>query len=597
MTVNGLVRIADGVDRPPAGTITNNGTVEQNGFSGETAVELDGNVTLTGTGVWKMSNDDMNRFRRFGATTPTLTNDVQHTIQGAGNIGNGNTGVVNKGVIIADQVLPLIIQPSAALATNQAGGVWRAHGRRRFAAQQRRLRQSGNDRGAQRLERDLSTILPWQSTTWPASSPAAPGGPFPPAAARRSLLRGSNITQIAAGTDSRCSVAPGRCCRSAGRRSIRRSRRTTARCASSSGRNYTAGPGLGACQWRRLGARRRQRLARRLLTNSAGGEIFGFGTITPRPINSGTIRAVGGTLTLAAGIQGGSGTVQVDAGATLDLSGAALASSADSLIHNGAGLNLGAQNFSVGVDYQNGNFGTGNAFNARANVSGTGQILASPGVTQTLGGSVTNGGTATATMAFGNVHVGSPSTLNYQINNVGAAGPKLRGAIQTTAGGANLTDGRLSGAGVTAGNFGPINAGANSGNLAVTFSAATAGALTGQQVRIVNNFDNVAEQTLQITGAAYRLAAPSTHTPEPVNFGIVHVGDSLQQALSITNSAASDGFSERLNASIGSPTGSATTNAGSFSGLARQDRPTIRAWRSALIRRRPGRSRARRPSA
>ncbi len=148
MTVNGLVRIADGVDPTPAGTITNNGTVEQNGFSGETAVELDGNVTLTGTGVWKMSNDDMNRFRRFGATTPTLTNDVQHTIQGAGNIGNGNTGVVNKGVIIADQVLPLIIQPSAALATNQAGGVWRAHGRRRFAAQQRRLRQSGNHRGA-----------------------------------------------------------------------------------------------------------------------------------------------------------------------------------------------------------------------------------------------------------------------------------------------------------------------------------------------------------------------------------------------------------------------------------------------------------------
>ncbi len=378
-------------------------------------------------------------------------------------------------------------------------------------------------------------------------------------------LRGSNITQIAADTEVVLSGA-GSVLQNVGTSidSTLTTNNGTLRILGS--RNYTAVRPRRlsmAATWSSAAAR----LAQRLLTNSASGEIFGFGTITPRPINSGTIRAVGGTLTLAAGIQGGSGTVQVDAGATLDLSGAALASSADSLIHNGASLNLGAQNFSVGVDYQNGNFGTGNAFNARANVSGTGQILASPGVTQTLGGSVTNGGTATATMAFGNVHVGSPSTLNYQINNVGAAGPKLRGAIQTTAGGANLTDGRLSGAGVTAGNFGPINAGANSGNLAVTFSAATAGALTGQQVRIVNNFDNVAEQTLQITGAAYRLPTPCTHTPEPVNFGIMHVGDSLEQPVSITNSTANDGFSERLNASFGNTTGSATTNAASFSDL------------------------------
>jgi hypothetical protein len=144
---------------------------------------------------------------------------------------------------------------------------------------------------------------------------------------------------------------------------------------------------------------------------------------------------------------------------------------------------------------------------------------------------------------------------------------RLRGAIQTTAGGANLTDGRLGGAGVIAGNFGPIAGLANSGDLAVTFTGASAGALAGQQVRIANNFDNVADQLLQFSGAVYRLAAASPHTPEPVNFGIVHVGDTLQQALSITNTALNDGFSERLDASIGSPTGSATTNAGSFSAL------------------------------
>ncbi len=74
---------------------------------------------------------------------------------------------------------------------------------------------------------------------------------------------------------------------------------------------------------------------------------------------------------------------------------------------------------------------------------------------------------------------------------------------------------------------------------------------------------------LAITGTAYRYADPSAHSPEPVNFGIVHVGDlAPSQILSLTNSAAADGFSESLDASIGSPTGGVATNSGSFTGLA-----------------------------
>jgi hypothetical protein len=308
-----------------------------------------------------------------------------------------------------------------------------------------------------------------------------------------------------------------------------------------------------------------------VLTNSANGQIAGFGTITPRPANSGTIRATGGTLTMFAGIQDGSGTVQIDPGATLDLSSAVQSSGADLLIHNGAGLNLGADHFDVGVDYQNASFGVGNAFNPRANVTGSGQILADADVRQSLSGNVTGGETATAAMAFGNIHVGDSPTLNYQVHNTGADGPSLRGAIQTTAGGANLTDSRLTGAGVMPTNFGPITAGAASGNLPVTFNATSAGALSGQQIRIVNNFDNVAEQTLTITGAAYSLASPGGAGLEPINFGIVHPGDVLQQPLAITNTAASDGFSERLDAAIGNPTGSVSTNSGSFNVLAPGD--------------------------
>ena len=306
------------------------------------------------------------------------------------------------------------------------------------------------------------------------------------------------------------------------------------------------------------------------IVNSAIGTIFGHGTINNTILNSGTVRAANGTLVINGGkIDGQSGTIQIDSGATLNLSSASGASDADFLVHNGAGLNLGSNDILVGVDYTNANFGTGNAFNHRANVAGAGLILANPAVTQTLGGSVTDGGTALATMSFGNIHTGDLATLNYQINNVGGTGPNLRGAIQTSVNGGNLTDARLSGVGVTASNFGPITTGGNSGDLAVTFNATSAGAFVGQQVRIINNFDNVADQLLQFTGAAYRYANPTAHTPEPIDFGSFHVGDTApSQALSITNNLPADGFSEALNALIGSPTGGVTTNGGAFSLLA-----------------------------
>jgi hypothetical protein len=308
------------------------------------------------------------------------------------------------------------------------------------------------------------------------------------------------------------------------------------------------------------------------LDNAAGAQIFGYGTIVPRPTNHGHIRAAGGTLAFNDGIQGGSGTVEVDPAATLDLSGGMSESSADNLtLYNGGSLALGNHNFQVKSDYQNANSGTGNSFNHRAGVTGSGQINADPAVTQSLIGDVTNGNTASATMAFGNVHVGTSTTKNYDVRNSGSSGPSLRGAIQTAANGANITDGRLSGTGVTAGNFGPIAPGTNASGISVTFHATSAGALTGQKVHITNNFDNVGDQDLAITGAAYRLASPTTHAPEPVNFGILHVGDPApSQALSVTNNATNDGFSEKLNASIGSitPTGGVSTNGGTFMGLA-----------------------------
>jgi hypothetical protein len=159
-------------------------------------------------------------------------------------------------------------------------------------------------------------------------------------------------------------------------------------------------------------------------------------------------------------------------------------------------------------DYTNANFGIGNTFNPRANVSGSGKIVASGNVAQTLSGNVSGGGTAAATMSFGIVHTGAVTTQDYTINNTGMSGPVLSGAIQTSVNGGSITDPRLSGSGVTAADWGPIGTGSSTGSFAVTFNASSGGPLSNQVVHIINDFGNVASQNLVITGTAYQYAVP-----------------------------------------------------------------------------------------
>ncbi|MCX6880142.1 MAG: hypothetical protein NTW21_41020, partial [Verrucomicrobia bacterium] len=192
------------------------------------------------------------------------------------------------------------------------------------------------------------------------------------------------------------------------------------------------------------------------LAISANGWVYGRGSVGVRPVNSGHINSVDGTLVFTNGIQGAGGRVYVQPNSTMNLSaGAAAGSSADFLVQEGT-LVLGTKTFEVGIDYTSDeSLSYGNTFDPRANVSGTGAINAVGGTGQTLGGSVSGGATATPVLAFGKVRVGDTPTLSYQINNTGASGTRLRGAIQTSVNGGNLTDSRLSGAGGTAGNFGP----------------------------------------------------------------------------------------------------------------------------------------------
>jgi hypothetical protein len=72
----------------------------------------------------------------------------------------------------------------------------------------------------------------------------------------------------------------------------------------------------------------------------------------------------------------------------------------------------------------------------------------------------------------------------------------------------------------------------------------------------------LASQDVTVQGAVYRLAQGQT-TPASTSFGNMHVGDNAVQNLTVSNTAAADGFSESLNMTLGALTGNAFTTSGS----------------------------------
>ncbi|MEO8304100.1 MAG: choice-of-anchor D domain-containing protein [Betaproteobacteria bacterium] len=293
---------------------------------------------------------------------------------------------------------------------------------------------------------------------------------------------------------------------------------------------------------------------------------------------TGTLNYSGGTLTLG----GGTGTVTNNAGGEVNFSGSGtrvlggnltnsgvvnLATNAqvNVLAQTGGTISLGANNLNVTKDYTNTNFGTGNSFNARAGVTGAGQIVgvdAAQTITATGNPGNLTGGSNTWTLDLGNVRGGGSTTVNYQIANNGT-GADIRGAVQTGAPGAgSITDSRLSGTGATAGNFGALAAGASTGNLGVTFNATSGGSLAGQSIAVVSNFGNVATQTINLTGTATVLAQGSaTPNSDPVTLGNFHVGGTpSSQNFAVQNTTSGAG-AERLGVGSANTTGNfASTN-------------------------------------
>ena len=122
---------------------------------------------------------------------------------------------------------------------------------------------------------------------------------------------------------------------------------------------------------------------------------------------------------------------------------------------------------------------------------------------------------------------------------------------------------------MTAGNYNTGAPGSNTGNLGVTFTAASAGALaplTGQVLNLSSNFDNIADQKLNIvlgSGAAAYNAAVGSAT-SPVQVANQRIGGSNSSTVAVANTATAGSFSEDLNVSIGGTSG--VTGSGSING-------------------------------
>ena len=113
VTNSGTYSVNDNATTILQGTITNNSSMQLNSSNSFTEFRISGPVTLTGSGSVTMSNNTNNFILGNTGTSDTLTN--KETIQGSGNIGDGQMTLVNSGTINANTGVgqnPLTIQTS-----------------------------------------------------------------------------------------------------------------------------------------------------------------------------------------------------------------------------------------------------------------------------------------------------------------------------------------------------------------------------------------------------------------------------------------------------------------------------------------------------
>jgi hypothetical protein len=125
----GTMTIGDGAMLPLGGTIDNTGTIALNSTGDDSDLEiLVRGATLTGGGQVVLSDNGQNVV--FGGDPSAVLDNVDNTISGAGQLGNGQLTLRNEGVIEATGANALVIDTGAnpiintgTLAAKGAGGL------------------------------------------------------------------------------------------------------------------------------------------------------------------------------------------------------------------------------------------------------------------------------------------------------------------------------------------------------------------------------------------------------------------------------------------------------------------------------------------
>ena len=546
---DGVVRVDNGRTGRLSGDIENFGTISLESVGSATALDLAENTTLSGTGELVLGNRTTIRLSSLGGDK-VLTNAAGHTIRGGGTIGfgGGSLGLFNQGLIDADDSVALTINPNATLGPVINTGTMRASGAGGLVL----TGGSFDNQGLVEAVNGSSVSYTTSGITLNNQSGNLALGSWRVAGDGSTIdIRGPAIEQNTAEI-----ILDG-----AGSQFRSIDLFTTETLEESLGSNNSGGI------LRILGGRDYTvQNASNFLNNwglielgggtfasgafSNQGRISGFGTIIPNYANFGTTEARGGTLTAQNGFFA-SGTAR-------SLTGGTLALGADSfagvLELDGGALALGAHDMNVSGDYTNTAFGSGNAFDRRANVTGSGQIL-SAGSGLTVEGDVETLGPDAFTLNFGTLRGGDVATRDFNLRNDGTFG-SVRGALQTGANGANVDDTRLSGSGVLAQNFDAIGAfDFDLPEFSVSFEASSGGALAGQSLAVVSNFDNIATQSIALEGFATQRAVGLADPLGPVDLGNFRVGvEGPSQSFDVTNLTEGAG-AERLGLDSATATG------------------------------------------
>jgi len=309
---------------------------------------------------------------------------------------------------------------------------------------------------------------------------------------------------------------------------------------------------------------------------TSAGHIVGYGSIATTGVatlnSTGLIEASGGLLKL--GALSGAGTLQIDAGATLELPGA----TADGLTFNGinatlrldkpatytgtiSGLAPGDRLDLAGVKIASAAFvgdslvvteqgGTKLTY-ALASAPASGDVIqvssnGTVGVVTIYG--LAQPGTITPTpISFGNRHAGAAVTQALTVSNLAPTNgyyEAIDAAIAST--GTGVT---------TAGTLSGLGAGKSSTALTVKLNTATDGVMTGT-VTVTETSDGtgidglpvtlLTTQTIQATGTVYAYAAPKFST-KTVKFAAERVGGAAQTLdVTLGNGSSADAFQESL---------------------------------------------------